>query len=242
MAHATARDDAADRRVSSRCGCRSTIRCGSSIPAAPPACPSRSCTATAARCWWRWRSRSCTTTSAAATTPNSWGERYHWYSSTGWVMWNAQTSGLLNGTTCCIYDGNPGGIEGQARLDRAVALRRRTGRDVLRRGRGVLCQLHEGRRRPRGLRRPAAGARAGHDRLAAVGGCAALGNEQFRSSSKIEWQRRARQTSGGATSPAAPTSPAPSSAATASCRWCRARCSAACSAARSRPGTSRASR
>ncbi|MEZ5705092.1 MAG: acetoacetate--CoA ligase [Burkholderiaceae bacterium] len=41
--------------------------------------------------------------------PNSWGERYHWYSSTGWVMWNAQVSGLLNGTTCVIYDGNPGG-------------------------------------------------------------------------------------------------------------------------------------
>ena len=41
--------------------------------------------------------------------PNNWGERYHWYSSTGWVMWNAQTSGLLNGTTCVIYDGNPGG-------------------------------------------------------------------------------------------------------------------------------------
>ena len=43
--------------------------------------------------------------------PNSWGERYHWYSSTGWVMWNAQVCGLLNGTTCCIYDGNPGGTK-----------------------------------------------------------------------------------------------------------------------------------
>ena len=41
--------------------------------------------------------------------PNSWGERFHWYSSTGWVMWNAQMAGLLLGTTCCIYDGNPGG-------------------------------------------------------------------------------------------------------------------------------------
>lgn len=41
--------------------------------------------------------------------PNSLGERFHWYSSTGWVMWNAQMSGLLNGTTCCIYDGNPAG-------------------------------------------------------------------------------------------------------------------------------------
>ncbi|MFP5468083.1 MAG: acetoacetate--CoA ligase [Gammaproteobacteria bacterium] len=45
--------------------------------------------------------------------PNNLGERYHWYSSTGWVMWNAQTSGLLNGTTCVIYDGNPGGSKDQ---------------------------------------------------------------------------------------------------------------------------------
>ena len=41
--------------------------------------------------------------------PNSLGERFHWYSSTGWVMWNAQAGGLLGGTTCVIYDGNPGG-------------------------------------------------------------------------------------------------------------------------------------
>jgi len=43
--------------------------------------------------------------------PNSRGERFHWYSSTGWVMWNIQAGGLLNGTTCCIYDGNPGGTK-----------------------------------------------------------------------------------------------------------------------------------
>ena len=43
--------------------------------------------------------------------PNSLGERFHWYSSTGWVMWNAQMGGLLNGTTCVIYDGNPGGTK-----------------------------------------------------------------------------------------------------------------------------------
>lgn len=40
---------------------------------------------------------------------DTFGERYHWYSSTGWVMWNAQMSGLLNGTTLCLYDGNPSG-------------------------------------------------------------------------------------------------------------------------------------
>jgi len=41
--------------------------------------------------------------------PNSLGERYHWFSSTGWVMWNAQVAGLLSGTTCVIFDGSPGG-------------------------------------------------------------------------------------------------------------------------------------
>ena len=41
--------------------------------------------------------------------PNSLGERYHWYSSTGWIMWNCQIAGLLNGTTICIFDGSPGG-------------------------------------------------------------------------------------------------------------------------------------
>ena len=40
---------------------------------------------------------------------NSLGERFHWYSSTGWIMWNSQVGGLLNGTTCCLFDGSPGG-------------------------------------------------------------------------------------------------------------------------------------
>ena len=39
--------------------------------------------------------------------PNSLGERFHWYSSTGWVMWNAQLAGLSFGATCVIYDGHP---------------------------------------------------------------------------------------------------------------------------------------
>ncbi len=41
--------------------------------------------------------------------PETFGERYHWYSSTGWVMWNAQIAGLMSGTTCVIFDGSPGG-------------------------------------------------------------------------------------------------------------------------------------
>ncbi len=35
-------------------------------------------------------------------------DRFHWYSSTGWIMWNCQVGGLLGGSTICIYDGNPG--------------------------------------------------------------------------------------------------------------------------------------
>ena len=38
---------------------------------------------------------------------NNLDERYHWYSSTGWVMWNAQLSGLAFGATIVLYDGNP---------------------------------------------------------------------------------------------------------------------------------------
>lgn len=39
------------------------------------------------------------------------GERFHWYSSTGWVMWNVQAGGLLSGTTICLYDGSPKGSD-----------------------------------------------------------------------------------------------------------------------------------
>ncbi len=36
------------------------------------------------------------------------GERFHWYSSTGWIMWNVQLGALMGGTTVCLFDGNPG--------------------------------------------------------------------------------------------------------------------------------------
>lgn len=42
---------------------------------------------------------------------NTFGERFHWYSATGWVMWNIQVGGLLTGTTVCLYDGSPGGTK-----------------------------------------------------------------------------------------------------------------------------------
>ena len=35
-------------------------------------------------------------------------DRFNWYSSSGWIMWNCQVGGLLLGCTICLYDGNPG--------------------------------------------------------------------------------------------------------------------------------------
>ncbi|MGZ5130497.1 MAG: acetoacetate--CoA ligase [Caldimonas sp.] len=42
------------------------------------------------------------------------GDRFHWYASTGWIMWNCQIAGLLGGTTICLYDGSPAGRAGVA--------------------------------------------------------------------------------------------------------------------------------
>ena len=35
-------------------------------------------------------------------------DRYSWFSSTGWVMWNIGIGGLLVGSTVVVFDGNPG--------------------------------------------------------------------------------------------------------------------------------------
>lgn len=35
-------------------------------------------------------------------------DRFFWYSTTGWMMWNLLIGGLLVGTTILLYDGNPG--------------------------------------------------------------------------------------------------------------------------------------
>jgi acetoacetyl-CoA synthetase len=40
------------------------------------------------------------------------GDRFHWYSTTGWIMWNCQMAGLLGGTTICLFDGSPAGRVG----------------------------------------------------------------------------------------------------------------------------------
>ncbi|MDI2129704.1 acetoacetate--CoA ligase [Yinghuangia seranimata] len=36
------------------------------------------------------------------------GDRFFWYTSTGWMMWNLLVGGLLVGATVVLYDGSPG--------------------------------------------------------------------------------------------------------------------------------------
>lgn len=36
------------------------------------------------------------------------GERFFWYTTTGWMMWNFLIGGLLVGSTVVLYDGSPG--------------------------------------------------------------------------------------------------------------------------------------
>jgi acetoacetyl-CoA synthetase len=45
------------------------------------------------------------------------GDRFHWYSATGWIMWNCQMGALLGGTTICLFDGSPAGVGGPGAAD-----------------------------------------------------------------------------------------------------------------------------
>ena len=55
------------------------------------------------------------------------GDRFFWFSTTGWMMWNLLVSGLLVGSTVVLFDGNPGHPD----LDTLWALAERTETTVL---------------------------------------------------------------------------------------------------------------
>lgn len=59
--------------------------------------------------------------------PNNFGDRFHWYSATGWVMWNIQVGGLLSGTTICLFDGSPSGSKADTDWARLWAFASRNG-------------------------------------------------------------------------------------------------------------------
>ena len=91
----------------------SIIRCSSCSPRAPPACPSASSIATAARCCSTSRNTSCTATCGR-------GDRLFYFTTCGWMMWNWLVSGLAVGATLLLYDGSPFAARGNG----AVRLRR----------------------------------------------------------------------------------------------------------------------
>ncbi len=55
------------------------------------------------------------------------GDRFFWFSTTGWMMWNLLVSGLLVGSTVVLFDGNPGHPD----LDTLWSLAARTETSVL---------------------------------------------------------------------------------------------------------------
>lgn len=63
----------------------------------------------------------------ASYSPNNFGDRFHWYSATGWVMWNIQAGGLLSGTTICLFDGSPSGSKADPDWSRLWAFAARNG-------------------------------------------------------------------------------------------------------------------
>ena len=80
--------------------CRLTIRYGSSTAQGPPAFRSRSCTATVVSCSSSSSSSTCNSTCVQ-------GDRFFWFSTTGWVMWNVVVSALLTPASIVLYDGSP---------------------------------------------------------------------------------------------------------------------------------------
>ncbi len=58
---------------------------------------------------------------------NTRDDRFHWYSASGWVMWNIQVGGLLSGTTICLFDGSPSGSKADPDWARLWAFAVRTG-------------------------------------------------------------------------------------------------------------------
>ena len=86
---------------SSSTRCRSTIRSTCSTARARPGCRRRSCTATAA-------SPSSTSRRSALHHDLGAGDRFFWFTTTGWMMWNYLVSGLLVGATIVLFDGDPG--------------------------------------------------------------------------------------------------------------------------------------
>jgi acetoacetyl-CoA synthetase len=72
------------------------------------------------------------------------GDRFFWYASTAWIMWNIATSTLLSGCTVVVYDGAPA----YPAVDAQFALAARTGITYLGTSAGYLTACEKAGTRP----------------------------------------------------------------------------------------------
>ncbi len=72
------------------------------------------------------------------------GDRFFWYASTAWIMWNISTSALLSGATVVVYDGAPA----YPSVDAQFALAARTGITYLGTSAGYLTACEKAGIRP----------------------------------------------------------------------------------------------
>ena len=148
-------------------------------------------------------------------------DRFFWFTTTGWMMWNFLVSGLCVGSTIVLFDGDPGWPD----LGTLWRMAAETGVTVFGVGAPFLLAC-----RAAGLELDDAGGPLGHpvgglDRRAAPGRGVRVG------------VRRSCPTCGSPRSAAAPTSAPPSSAAARWCRWSPARSAAGTSGPGSRRST-----
>ena len=104
------------------------------------------------------------------------GERFFWFTTTGWMMWNLLIGGLLVGATVVLYDGNPGHPD----LGALWALAERHGVTYFGVSAPYIQSCLKAGLRPKERLRPVPGAGAGVDRSAAVGGGFPLGGRRGR--------------------------------------------------------------
>ncbi|NEK59553.1 acetoacetate--CoA ligase [Geodermatophilus sabuli] len=72
------------------------------------------------------------------------GDRFYWYASTAWIMWNIATSALLSGATVVVHDGAPA----YPSVDAQFALAARTGLTYLGTSAGYLTACEKAGIRP----------------------------------------------------------------------------------------------
>lgn len=153
-------------------------------------------------------------------------DRFLWYTSTGWMMWNFLVAGLLVGATVVTYDGSPGHPTTGALWEVAA----RTRATVLGTSAAYVIASRKAELHP------------GRDLDLSAVRCIGTTGSPLPPTASAGSTTRSRRTSGSPRSAAAPTSAAASSAASPPCRstWARSRPPAW--ARPSSPGTSTASR